>query len=69
MDKNSRLSKEEKDFLKRYQSKRRHRFREIWRYQFHHQQSTKKNVKNLFPIWRQLRLCKNIMMLMVHQCL
>lgn len=29
----------------------------------------KKNVKHLFPIWRQLRLCKNIMMLMVHQCL
>ena len=27
MDKNSRLNKEEKDFLKRYQSKRRHRFR------------------------------------------
>ena len=32
MDKNSRLSKEEKDFLKRYQPKRRHRFRELLAY-------------------------------------
>lgn len=32
MDKNSRLSKEEKDFLKRYQSNCNNRFRELLAY-------------------------------------
>ena len=32
MDKNIRLSKEEKDFLKRYQSNCHHRFRELLAY-------------------------------------